>query len=221
MLLVHNNILKDRNVQMQASAGHPKFSGASWQLLQRPSVEVVSDASGSFGCGGFWAAHGWFQVQWPESWLAIHITAKELLPVVIASALWGHRWTQQQVRFRSDNSALVCLLNSLSLPDANLVHLLRCLSFYAAYYRFTFEVAHIPGTQNVAADAISRNNIPLFLSLQPQAPQVMIPQQVMELLITRQPDRGSHTWTHLFKASLNMDLANPPELSTSQGGVNI
>ena len=34
MLLVHNNILKDRNVQMQASAGHPEFSGASWQLLQ-------------------------------------------------------------------------------------------------------------------------------------------------------------------------------------------
>ena len=101
------------------------------------------------------------------------------------------------------------------------MHFLRCLPFYAANYRFTFEAAHIPGTQNVAADAISRNNIPLFLSLQPQAPQVMIPQSVMELLITRQPDWGSHTWTHLFNASLNMDLANPPELSTSQGGVSI
>ena len=199
------------------------WNGRSFFPPKEPSVEVVSDASGSFGCGGFWAAHGWFQVQWQESWLAIHITAKELLPIVIASALWGHRWTQQRVRFRSDNSAVVCLLNSLSSPDAHLMHFLRCLPFYAANYRFTFEAAHIPGTQNVAADAISRNNIPLFLSLQPQAPhvQVMIPQPVMELLITRQPDWGSHTWTHLFNASLNMDLANPPELSTSQGGVNI
>ena len=138
-----------------------------------------------------------------------------------STALWGYRWTQQQVRFRSDNSAVVCLLNSLSSPDAHLMHLLRWLSFYAAYYRFTFEAAHISGTQNVAADAISCNNIPLFLSLQSQAPQVMIAQPVMELLTTRQPDWGSHTWTHLFKASFSIDLANPPELSTSQGGVNI
>ena len=143
------------------------WNGQSFFPPKEPSVEVVSDASGSFGCGGFWAAHGWFQVQWQESWLAIHSTAKELLPIVIASALWGHRCTQQRVRFRSDNSAAVCLLNSLSLPDAHLMHLLRCLSFYAAYYRFMFEAAHIPGTQNEAVDAISCN-IPLFLSLQPQ-----------------------------------------------------
>ena len=92
------------------------LEGLEWLIFfppKEPSVEVLSDASGSFGCGGFWAAHGWFQVQWQESWLAIHITAKELLPIVIASALWGHRWTQQRVRFRSDNSAVVCLLNSL------------------------------------------------------------------------------------------------------------
>ena len=91
---------------------------------------------------------------------------------------------------------MVCLLNSL------LMHLLRCLSFYAVYYRFTFEAAHIPGIKNVAADAISCNNIPLFLSLQPQATQVTVPRLIMELLVTKQPDWGSYTWTHLFKASL-------------------
>ena len=62
-----------------------------------------------------------------------------------------------------------------------LLHLLKCISFYAAYYRFTFEAAHILGIQNMAADAISHNNIPLFLSLQPQTTQVTVPWLIMEL----------------------------------------
>ena len=197
------------------------WNGRSFFPSKDPLVEVTSDASGNFGCGGFWPGQGWFQVQWRESWLPIHITAKELLPIVIAAALWGHRWSQQRVRFTSDNSAVVCLLNSLSSPDMLLMHLLRCLSFYAAYYRFTFEAAHIPGIQNVAADAISRNNIPLFLSLQPQATQVTVPRPIMELLVTKQPDWGSHTWTHLFKASLTEGLPNPPGSSISPDGENM
>ena len=32
------------------------------------SVEVTSDASGSFGCGAFLPHHGWFQLTWPDSW---------------------------------------------------------------------------------------------------------------------------------------------------------
>lgn len=32
------------------------------------STEVISDASGSFGCGAFSIPHGWFLLEWPESW---------------------------------------------------------------------------------------------------------------------------------------------------------
>ena len=192
------------------------WNGWSFLPSKDPSVEVISDASGNFECGSFWPGQGWFQVQWWESWLPIHITGKELPPIVIAAALWGHRWSQQRVRFTSDNSAVVCLLNSLLSPDMLLMHLLRCLSFYTVYYKFTFEAAHIPGIQNVAADAISRNNIPLFLSPQPQATQVTVPRPIMELLVTKQP--GSHTWTHLFKASLTEGFPNPPDSSISPDG---
>ena len=31
----------------------------------------------------------WFQVQWPVSWSSVHITVKELAPIVLATALWG------------------------------------------------------------------------------------------------------------------------------------
>ena len=68
--------------------------------------------------------------------------------------------------------AVVHLLRSRTSPDVLLMHLLRCTSFYAAYYGFTFVSKHIPGVLNTAADAISRDNIPLFLSLVPQVARV-------------------------------------------------
>ena len=49
------------------------------------------------------------------------------------------------------------------------MHLLRCIFFISAKFDFTIVAAHIPGRLNTIADAILRNNVPLFLSLSPQA----------------------------------------------------
>ena len=54
------------------------------------SSHVYSDASGSYGCGAFVASCGWFNVQWPASWLDVAIAQKELVLVVMAAAVWGH-----------------------------------------------------------------------------------------------------------------------------------
>ena len=191
-------------------------------LFQVPTVstEVTSDASGNFGCGGFSTHHGWFQVQWPDSWSNIHITVKELIPVVIAAALWGRYWTRKRVRFNSDNMAVVYLLRSPTTKDAVAMHLLRCLAFYAAFYQFTFESRHVPGTENIAADAISRNNLSLFSSLLPQATQVCIPQSIINLLITKTPDWGSPTWTRSFRATLITESRLPQSPCTPQVGAD-
>ena len=65
-----------------------------WSLLSplSPSVSVTTDASGSWGCGALTSDGQWFQVQWPLSWAPVHIAAKELVPVVIAVAVWGKQW---------------------------------------------------------------------------------------------------------------------------------
>ena len=63
------------------------WNGTSFFPVTTPSVQVTSDASGGFGCGGFSLPHGWFQAQWPQKWMNTHITAKELVPIVIAAAL--------------------------------------------------------------------------------------------------------------------------------------
>ena len=102
-----------------------------------------------------------------------------------------------------------------------LMHLLRCLTFYSAYFRFTMKATHIPGTLNTAADAISHNNIPLFLSLVRHTQQFAIPQPLVDLLVTRRPDWGSQAWTHLFVNSLSRDLPQQPVQSTAPAGADI
>ncbi len=138
------------NTFLQGWNGKSFFPGA------KTTLEVTSDASGSYGCGAIFG-NTWFQASWPPSWEAISITAKELVPIVIAAAFWGSQWTKSRVHFFCDNMAVVALLKTLTSKDALIMHLLRCLAFYAAHYGFEIESYHIPGVQNVAADAISRN----------------------------------------------------------------
>ena len=94
---------------------------------------VTSDASGSFGCGAFSLENGWFQLEWPESWSRVHIAAKELVPIVIAAALWGPHWHGSCILFRTDNMAVVEVLRSHSARDPLLMHLLRCLCICAPF----------------------------------------------------------------------------------------
>lgn len=86
------------------------------------------------------------------------------------------------------------------------MHLLRCFSFYAAYFKFHFTARHIRGVLNIAADAISRNYLPLFFSLVPQAPQFVLPPTLEQLLVVTRPDWGSQDWTQLFVRSFNEGL---------------
>lgn len=74
-------------------------------------VEVWSDASGSWGCGGIWDEK-WFQVSWEEcpQFSSAPIAAKELLPILVASAIWGMQWKGLRVRCHCDNQAVVAVI---------------------------------------------------------------------------------------------------------------
>ena len=197
------------------------WNGTSFFPALSPSIEVFSDASGSYGCGAFSTPYGWFQLEWPEIWQPFHITAKELLPIVLAAALWGGLWKRTCVCFKCDNMAVVDILTSHTSKDQLLMHLLRCLVFYAAFYGFSFIAEHVPGVTNTAADAISRDNISLFLSLVPQIPRMAVPQPVLDLLVTRRPNWGSNDWIRAFTSSLTREFQMPHGQPTSQDGGNI
>ena len=60
-----------------------------------PENVITSDASGGWGCGGYWSGH-WFQLEWISQWRDKPIALKELLPIVIACAIWGSNWRGQK-----------------------------------------------------------------------------------------------------------------------------
>ena len=192
------------------------WNGHSFFPPQLPSVHVYSDASGSYGCGAFQHPSGCFQLQWPPSWVDIEITAKELVPIVVAAALWGREWAGGHVCFHSDNEAVVSLIHKRYSKHKLLTHLLRCLFFYASYYTFHYSAVHIPGHLNTAADALSRNNFTLFSSLFPQTHLVQVPMAVQNFLIRQTPDWGSSSWTELFTSSLTREFQHPPQNPTNQ-----
>ena len=124
---------------------------------------IYSDASSLFGCGAFGPGTGWFQLQWLAHWSSVRIAVKEMVPVVVAAALWGKLWEGCHICFHSDNMAVLAVLNKHTARDEHLLHFLCCLFFYASYYKFYYSASHIPGTLNAAADALSRNVIQYFV----------------------------------------------------------
>ena len=75
----------------------------------------------------------------------VHITIKELLPIVIASMLWGHIWKGKTVRALCDNIAVVHVICSRHSKDQELMYLLRCLSLIECSFKFTLVDKHLPG----------------------------------------------------------------------------
>ena len=69
----------------------PDWNGSGFLQPKTPTIEVVSDAPGSWGCGAFHSSL-WFQYQWPKSWQGCHIAVKEMVPIVFATAIWGLSW---------------------------------------------------------------------------------------------------------------------------------
>ena len=163
-------------------------------------------ASGNWGCGAY-CSDSWFQLQWDETTKQRHITIKELIPIVLAAAIWGETWAGKSVRIRSDNAAVVAVINSGSSKDHEVMHLMRSLVFISAKFNFVTSATHLPGAHNQLADALSRNNAPYFMSNYPQAQLTPspIPQALVDLLMGSKPDWTSQRWSNLWSIIFNRD----------------
>lgn len=75
---------------------------------QAPSAVWHTDASGAWGCGAYWGGRGrWIQAQWNAEWQPKNITIKEMIPVVLATAIWGKHCKHKHVLIYCDNMAVV------------------------------------------------------------------------------------------------------------------
>ena len=182
----------------------PQWNGKSFLPQADAKHSLVTDASGSWGCGGIGNSLQWFQLEWPQAWCPYHIAAKEMVPVVIAVAIWGQVWQASTVQVQSDNLAMVCALSTGAVRDPLLMHLLRCLHFFAAHYHIVLRAQHIAGASNTAADALSRNKLDIFFScfLQAAPTPSPIPSPLLDMLIHIQQDWASPSWRKMFLSTL-------------------
>lgn len=182
----------------------PGWNGRAILPQSEPSHMVTSDASGSWGCGAVSDAGQFFQVPWPDAWAEVNIAVKEMVPVVIAVALWGQQWAESTLLVKSDNMAVVYALSSGAAKDVQIMHLLRCLHFYTATYQICIQARHIVGIANTAADALSRNKLSVFYQCTPQAAKEpsVVPAHLLDMLIHLRPDWTSPVWRKMFLSTL-------------------
>ena len=109
---------------------------------------------------------------------------------------------KSHVRVRSDNSAVVAIVNGGYSRDPDAMHLMRCLHFLSARYGFRVSAEHIRGSANEAADALSRDSLSAFQALVPSACKnpTPIPPLLLDLLMGSKPDWLSTAWTSLFNS---------------------
>ena len=170
---------------------------------QDPTVFLTSDASGKWGCGAWWNSC-WFQLAWSDTACTeeVNIAMKELIPIVIAAAMWGKNW-EGQVCCQCFNEAGVAVLNRRTSRDQDLMHLLQCLSFFEANFGFRVVAKHIPGTQNSLANDLSRNKLSSFLQARDQA-TLSLQSKPPEPLLDYKPDWTSPAWRGMFRDTLKM-----------------
>ena len=137
----------------------------------------------------------------------MHITVKELLPIIMAVAIWGKVWRGKTVRCVCDNAAVVTILNSGKSRNDLVMHLMRCLFFFLARFNVFLFAVHLLGRENIAADALSCDNLPLFLQQVQHAAQqpILIPEELIQDLVTHRPDWTSQNWRTWFTTILGKD----------------
>jgi len=115
-------------------------------IVETPAqATLTSDASGNWGCGAYQDT-SWFQLEWAGAIYRAHISVKELVPIVIATAIWGHRWIGRTVKVFSDNSSTVAAINNHTSRHQATTHMLRCLTFFLAKWQCRLVAEHLPGT---------------------------------------------------------------------------
>ena len=169
----------------------------SWHIYTEPADHTFTDTSGKWGCGATWK-EVWFQVAWSKEWVDINIATKELVPIVLAVAMWGAQWHSKHIQFHSDNMAVIEIVKAKSIgsKDNSITHLLQCLHFFCTLYYMQVSAVHIPGIENSKAGVLSRNDKDLFLSLSSKVSSLptIIPATLWVLVVESQLDWLSDNW---------------------------
>lgn len=151
------------------------FNGSSCfpePVVGNKDLQLFTDAAGAYGYGAVFGS-AWSVAPWPEHWHSLgfikNLTLLELFPIVVALELWAPCMKDRRICFWSDNESVVMAVNRLSSSSLLVLALLRRLVLLYLKFNIFFRARHIPGVDNIIADALSRLQWQVFRNLHPTA----------------------------------------------------
>lgn len=164
--------------------GRLYFPDKDWSSHEVLKLYTDSAGSSDLGCGAYLAGE-WVHFSWPTHWRRLHfisdITLLELIPIVLAVILWGEKLANKKIIFRTDNMALVYVLNKQTCKSEHTLYLIRYLVLFSMRHNILFRAIHIKGVNNAIADSLSRKHWQRFRELAPTAKR--IPEQIPDIFL--------------------------------------
>lgn len=91
-----------------------------------------------------------------EAGFTKNLVLLELFLVVLEVELWGASFRDLKVRFHGDNMGVVQVINRITASSPPVIRLLQHLVLRFLQLNVFIHAVHLPGVENVIADALSR-----------------------------------------------------------------
>ena len=128
---------------------------------------------------------------------------KGTVPIIVTGVVWGRHWRGSTICCHCDKEAVINVVNHQKAKDPLLCHQMHCMVYASACFDFDVTSIHTPGVDNIAADALSRNDMNTFSLQVPRAASpTSVPLALWLGLSTIQP-QGLHDWTNWFSSIID------------------
>lgn len=137
--------------------------------LNSTEVKLYTDASGSIGYSAVLGSR-WFRGNWDIYWRYQNVAISEFYPIVLAVQTWSKYIAYKCILFKTDNQALVHVINKQTANDKHMF-LLRKLVLTCIEFNSYFGARHLSSKENLLCDYLSRSKVQRFLELATWAEQ--------------------------------------------------
>lgn len=148
--------------------------------ITNEDLELFTDSAAGQGLGfGIYFSGDWASAKWPQEWhdrgFTTDITLLELFPIYVALCIWGEKLRNKKVCFRSDNMAVVYIINSMTSKSDMIMVLLRNITLKCLQLNIAIKCRHVIGRCNLICDFLSRFQPDRFRQAAPDAAVEPVP----------------------------------------------